>query len=167
MRIKLVKRYLLTIVVASLGLGAIILWLALTTIPGPTSMIVNATLLVWMVGVAASLLFAKYGFKNYRSSYLEKGLAAETLIGRRIEGGDHHSRLRRGPQRADRSGNTIRRHRSPCRDTRRHCRGGVQVQGPASKQVQKARTGSPAPSKRSEHGRPRAPRCVGQSSSCT
>ncbi len=85
MRIKLVKRYLLTIVVASLGLGAIILWLALTTIPGPASMIVNATLLVWMVGVAASLLFAKYGFKNYRSSYLEKGLAAETLIGRRIE----------------------------------------------------------------------------------
>ena len=85
MRIKLVKRYLLTIVVASLGLGAIILWLALTTIPGPSSTIVNATLLVWMVGVAASLLFAKYGFKNYRSSYLEKGLAAETLIGKRIE----------------------------------------------------------------------------------
>ena len=85
MRIKLVERSLVAIVVASLGLGGLILWLALITIPGSPSTIMTGMFLVWMVGGAASLLFVKYGFRDYRSSSLKKGLDAETLIGKRIE----------------------------------------------------------------------------------
>ena len=81
----LVQRYLATVIIGASGLGAIMLWIALGAIPAPAATVATGLLLAWGAACVASLLVVRHGFRNYGEESLEKGFAAETLIGRRIE----------------------------------------------------------------------------------
>ena len=81
----LVQRYLVTVMIGSSGLGALVLWVALTAIPASAGSVANGVFIFWGVGAGISFLVIRHGFGNYGAVNLEKGLAAETLIGRRIE----------------------------------------------------------------------------------
>ena len=85
MRGALVQRYLVAVMIGSSGLGALVLWVAMTAIPASAASVATGVFTFWGVGAGISLLVIRYGFGNYGAVNLEKGLAAETLIGRRIE----------------------------------------------------------------------------------
>ena len=85
MRGALVQRYLVAVMIGSSGLGALVLWVAMTAIPAPADLVATGVFIFWGAGTVATFLAIRHGFGTYGTVNLEKGLAAETLIGRRIE----------------------------------------------------------------------------------
>ncbi len=85
MRLALVERSLALVIIGSLGLGVLMLLVALITVPASTGFVAAGVFIFLGVSAGLSFLVVRYGFGNYGTSNLEKGLAAETIIGKHIE----------------------------------------------------------------------------------